>query len=74
MIDNVHYPGVLKLECVQILHVDWAKEGGSDSQRPRATENEEYNGRIAKIQPLTTPNNLQFIKNCCKLFEWIMGR
>ena len=25
MIDNL---GVLKLECVQILHVDWAKEGG----------------------------------------------
>ena len=33
MPDSVHYPGVLKLECVQILHVDWAKEGGSDCQR-----------------------------------------
>ena len=35
MIDNVHYPGVLKLECVQILRVDWAKEGGGgvDCQR-----------------------------------------
>jgi hypothetical protein len=27
MIDNL---GVLKLECVQILHIDWAKEGGGE--------------------------------------------
>ena len=30
MIDNL---GVLKLECVQILNIDWAKEGRGDCQR-----------------------------------------
>ena len=45
MIDNVHYPGVLKLECVQILHVDWAKEGGvivKDNPTNRSHKWKEY--------------------------------
>jgi hypothetical protein len=36
----------------------------------RATGNEGYNGRVAKIQPLTTPNNLQFIRKVVFNGSW----